>query len=226
MTEFPPESERQTMRTSDQDRERAADILRQAAGDGRLSMTELDERLDAVYAAKTYADLEPVIRDLPHTGIATARPASPAPADRFGGQPTSSSAIAIMGGFTRKGEWVVPADFTAVALMAGGEIDLREARFSQPAVTIHAVAIMGGISIIVPLDADVQVSGIGVMGAFEHSSTGPGNPGGPTIRVNGLAFWGAVEVKRKAPKGQRRRNVKAGSSAVELGQGPAGEDRA
>jgi Domain of unknown function (DUF1707) len=225
MTELSPDSGRPSMRASDQDRERAAEILREAAGDGRLSMTELDERLDAVYAAKTYADIEPIIHDLPHGGAVAAKPASTV--DRFGGQPTSSSAVAIMGGFSRKGAWVVPANFTAAAFMAGGELDLREARFSEPTVSIHAIAIMAGISIIVPLDADVQVSGIGVMGAFEHASSGPGQPGGPKIRVNGFAFWGAVEVKRKAPKGaKKRRDVRGGPRSPELEPGPADEEHA
>jgi hypothetical protein len=105
-----------------------------------------------------------------------------------------------MGGFSRKGQWVVPAQFTAVAVMGGGEIDLREARFAEPVATIHAYAIMGGIAIIVPEDVEVQVTGVGLMGAFEHGSTGPGQPGGPKLIVNGLAFWGGVEVKRKRPK--------------------------
>ena len=155
--------------------DRTAEILREAAGEGRLGMDELDDRLNAVYAAKTYADLEPVIRDLPHSETAPISapvlPAADSEADRFGGEPTSSGAVAIMGGFTRKGAWVVPATFTAVAIIAGGEIDLRDARFAERVVTIHAVTIMGGIGIIVPDDAEVHVTGIGVMGAFEHGPT-------------------------------------------------------
>lgn len=208
MTQPPGDSDRSSMRASDQDRERTAEILREAAGDGRLSMSELDDRLEATYAAKTYAELEPVVRDLPHPGTAPNGPAvqaSTSEPGRFGGQPTSSSAICIMGGFSRKGDWVVPADFTAVAIMGGGELDLREARFSQQAVNIHAVTIMGGIAIIVPEDAEVHVTGIGVMGAFEHGPAGAGKPGGPKIRINGLAFWGAVDVKRKPPKGAGKR---------------------
>jgi hypothetical protein len=192
------------LRASDRDRDRTAEILREAAGEGRLGMDELDDRLNAVYAAKTYADLEPVIRDLPHSETAPIpAPVVPAvgnAADRFGGEPTSSGAVAIMGGFTRKGAWVVPATFTAVAIMAGGEIDLRDARFAEPVVNIHAVAIMAGIGIIVPDDAEVHVTGIGVMGAFEHGPTGAGPPGAPKIIINGLAFWGAVDVKRKPRK--------------------------
>jgi uncharacterized protein DUF1707/cell wall-active antibiotic response 4TMS protein YvqF len=188
------------MRASDADRESVANVLREAAGDGRLTMDELDERLDAVYAAKTYAELEPITQDLPETGAAYAPAPSPAatrdPA-RFGGEPTSQGAVAILGGFTRKGEWVVPKEFTAFMFMGGGEIDLREARFSEREVTIHIVAIMGGCEVIVPEDATVYVTGIGVLGAFEHSDAGPGSPDGPVIKINGVAFMGGVDVKRK-----------------------------
>jgi hypothetical protein len=193
-----------TLRASDSDRERAAEILRDAAGEGRLGLDELDERLTAVYAAKTYAELEPVLSDLPHAAAAQAQ--APAPlssaADR-----SSSTAVAVMGGFSRKGAWVVPATFTAVAVMGGGEIDLREARFTEGTVTIHAYAIMGGIDITVPEDAEVEVGGIGVMGAFDHRASGTGQQGGPRIIVNGLAFWGAVDVKRRPPR-RRRKELK------------------
>jgi hypothetical protein len=205
MTSIPPGSDRKSLRASDQDRERAAEILRDAAGEGRLGMDELDERLAAVYAAKTYAELEPVLEDLPQARTEpVAAPAGRA-VQRIGGQPTSSAAIAVMGGFSRKGAWVVPAQFTAVAVMGGGDIDLREARFAERVVTIHAYAIMGGIAITVPDDVEVQVTGVGLMGAFEHGPAGTGKPGGPKVIVNGLAFWGAVDVKRKPPKRKRTR---------------------
>jgi len=189
------------MRASDADRERIANVLREAAGDGRLTMDELDERLDAVYAAKTYAELEPITHDLPAAGSTAPvpAPASAAPGDpaRFGGEPTSHGAVAILGGFTRRGDWTVPKEFTAFMFMGGGEIDLREARFAEREVSIHIVAIMGGCEVIVPEDATVRVTGVGVMGAFEHSGAGTGSPEGPVITVNGVAFMGGVDVKRK-----------------------------
>ncbi|MCL2584314.1 MAG: DUF1707 domain-containing protein [Streptosporangiales bacterium] len=191
------------LRASDADRERVAEILRDAAGEGRLTLEELDERLEAVYAAKTYADLEPVTRDLPTPGNLPKPASSRAPApvhhdpERFGGEPGLSSAIAIMGGATRKGDWVVPRQFTAFAIMGGIEIDMRDARFSEPTVTIHAVTIMGGIEVTVPEDATVRVTGIGVMGGFDHAASGTGSPGGPTIIIDGLALMGGVDIKRK-----------------------------
>ncbi len=197
VTESPADSGPKGLRASDSDRDRIAEILRDAAGEGRLGMDELDDRLSAVYAAKTFGELEPIVQDLPSGRSA---PAAEPANYQFGGTPGSASAIAVMGGFCRKGEWVVPPSFTALTIMGGGEIDLREARFAERETTIHATAIMGGIAIIVPEDADVRVNGIGLMGAFEHGATGVGKPGAPTIHINGLAFWGAVDVKRKRQK--------------------------
>jgi hypothetical protein len=53
------------LRIGDADRERVADRLRQAAGEGRLSPEELDERLGAAFAARTAGELEPLVADLP-----------------------------------------------------------------------------------------------------------------------------------------------------------------
>ena len=200
MSSSPAVPEPRNLRASDADRERVANVLREAAGDGRLTMDELDQRLDAVYAAKTYAELEPITHDLPDSGSAYVPATAPAAAGdpaRFGGRATSSGAFAIMGGFTRKGHWTVPKDFTAFMLMGGGEIDLREARFAEREVSIHIVAIMGGCEIIVPEDATVRVTGVGIMGAFDHSTTGSGSPDGPVITINGVAIMGGVDVKRK-----------------------------
>jgi hypothetical protein len=201
-----PGNDPANLRASDQDRERVASILRDAAGEGRLDMTELDERLDAVYTAKTYAELEPITRDLPQSGSVAAVPRAATDPARYGGRPSSSSAFAMMGGFSRKGNWVVPPTFTAVAIMGGGCIDMRDARFAERTVTIHAVAFMGGIEIIVPEDSQVDVTGFGFMGAFDHSAHGAGQPDGPVIKINGLAFMGGVEVKRRPPRAASKRD--------------------
>jgi hypothetical protein len=188
------------LRASDADRERVAEILRTAATEGRLNLDELDERLGAVYAAKTYADLVPLTRDLPFA--ATALPASMAPSDRIGGEPTSHGGVAIMGGFARKGRWVAPPLFTGLAFMGGGEVDLREARFAQHEVELRLFAVMGGIDVTVPEDAEVIINGVGVMGGFDDRAAGPGRPGAPRIRITGLAFWGGISVRRLPPQAE------------------------
>jgi len=208
VTDLPDGKDPRELRASDHDRDRVSEVLRQAAGDGRLTLDELEERLTAVYAAKTYGELEPITRDLPSGGPSAAAPVMspqvPA-AGRVGGRPTSSVAIGIMGGFSRKGTWVAPRAFTAVAFWGGGEIDLREARFAEPEVTIRVFAVMGGVSVIVPEHAEVVVRGIGIMGGFDDRASGTGAPGAPRIVITGLAFWGGVGVERKPTRSELKR---------------------
>lgn len=197
------------MRASDAERERIAEVLREAVAEGRLDMEEFEERLSAAYEARTHGQLEPLVRDLPVPGGAAPAPPTPADrtgwAERIGGTPTSKWAVAIMGGFQRKGTWTVPRVFTAFAVMGGGEIDLREARFEGRDVVIRCFALMGGVQIIVPPDLETHVSGIGLMGGFDHTGSADGDPTGPRVTVTGLALCGGVGVERKLRKEEHRR---------------------
>lgn len=212
---LPEPADRARLRVSDADRERAADVLRQAAGDGRITFTELDERIELAYAARTYADLDTVTADLPGPAMSP-HPPAPAgsfPADRIGGTAGASFSVAIMSGANRTGGWVVPPRYTALAIMGGVELDLRQARFSEPEVTIQAIAVMGGVSIIVGDDIDLDVSGFGFMGGFDHRAGGPGTPGAPRVRVTGFALMGGVDVRRKPP-GERLAGPAPGPQAL------------
>lgn len=216
MSDERPEKPLPELRASDADRDRVVERLRDAVAEGRLDMEEFEERLEAAYKSRTYAELEPLTRDLPPAGHTP--PAVPSSSGisspfaspfssptswpaRIGGAGTSTTAVAVMSGFQRKGHWTVPARFQAVAFWGGGEIDLREANFAEREVVINCVAVMGGIQITVPPGVAVDVRGIGVMGAFDQrDGTGPTEPGAPRVIVTGFAFWGGVEVKVKPPK--------------------------
>ncbi|MER6591787.1 DUF1707 domain-containing protein [Micromonospora purpureochromogenes] len=189
------------IRTSDADRERVAAVLREAAAEGRLDLGELDERLGRVYAARTYAELEPLTHDLPAVGSSLFPPPSPA---YVAGAPVSRSGFALAGKFERSGPWSVGPEFTCLAFWGGGLVDLRDAIFTVGAVRIKAYALMGGLEIWVPEQASVHVTGVGVMGGFDHRATGPGAPGAPTVTVGGFALWGGVAIKRKPSERELR----------------------
>ncbi|WP_199549539.1 DUF1707 domain-containing protein [Streptomyces sp. N35] len=202
------------LRASDADRERVAEVLRDALAEGRLDMEEFEERLDSVYKARTYGDLEPLTRDLPGAGQAVApvpfAPAQPAggpdwPA-RIGGEATSRGGVAIMAGFQRKGMWTAPRRFNCFAFWGGGEIDLREASFEEREITVNCVAIMGGMNVIVPPGVEVVVRGFGIMGGFDHREEGvPGDPGAPRVVLTGFALMGGVGVERKVTRAEKQR---------------------
>ena len=217
MTEYPQESfDPGKLRASDADREGVARVLQNAMAEGRLTATELQERLDTVYRAKTLSELEPVTWDLPgHQDLVPKVPTTPQRLTKAPPAAPSSSAAARIGGIpdvdrcrrdhvgpTRKGPWVVPRQFTALAIMGGVDIDLTQAGFAEADVTITAVAIMGGIDITVPDDITVIVSGIGFMGAFEDTAHVQGPPGAPIVRINGIALMAGVEVHRPKNKGK------------------------
>lgn len=209
------------MRASDADRDAIAERLRDGFAEGRLTTEEFEERLEAAYASRTRSELVPLVRDLPQPGEDAALSVPGADeggpslrkrwADRYGATATSRSGIAIMGGFARKGSWVMPRLFRCIAFWGGGEIDLREARFEDRDVVIKVTAIMGGIDITVPHDAEVEVNGIGIMGDFDQSASGAGVSGAPRIVISGLAFWAGVDVKRKPPAGDDGKKLRGGS---------------
>jgi hypothetical protein len=71
------------MRAGDSDRQAVADQLKSALDEGRLDLGEYDERLQRTYAAKTYADLDGLLDDLPGT----------VPVQRAQVQPAQSAAV-------------------------------------------------------------------------------------------------------------------------------------
>jgi DUF1707 SHOCT-like domain len=60
------------LRVSDAERAAVADRLAQHYGDGRLDQAELDDRLGRAMSAKTRADLDGLLADLPEAGPALA----------------------------------------------------------------------------------------------------------------------------------------------------------
>lgn len=199
VSEPPVPADPRQLRAADSDRDRTAEVLRQAAAEGRISFEELDERISLAYAARTFADLQALTSDLPGPAVAAPAPVSRRiqPPDLAAGTPVPKFSVAIMSGAKRAGPWLVPPTYTAVAVMGGVELDLRYATFGAPEVTIQAFCLMGGVSITVPEDVAVDVSGIGIMGGFDHQASGPGVPGAPAVRVVGFALMGGVEVKRR-----------------------------
>jgi hypothetical protein len=54
---------------SDNERESVVDVLRDAYTEGRLTLEEFEQRTEAAYAARTWADLRELTEDLPHEPI-------------------------------------------------------------------------------------------------------------------------------------------------------------
>lgn len=199
------------LRVSDADRHRVAELLREAAGEGRLDLDELDERLAAAYAAKTYADLVPITADLPahpHAGPPAGPVRSGLPATV-----THDSSLAIMSETKRVGPWLVPAEHRAAAFMGGVKLDLREATFAAPETVIVANAVMGAVDVVVDPYTHVVVEGVGIMGEFSQARDkvpAQITPDSPVVRVKGFALMAGVTVVRKAVPGSGPRRLLGG----------------
>ncbi|MFF0437635.1 DUF1707 domain-containing protein [Streptomyces sp. NPDC004327] len=185
------------MRASDADRDRIADILRDAMAEGRLTAEEHSERIDAVYRAKTVGELEPLVRDLPATGH---RP-QPLPAyGEDGIEGPADNLVAVFSASTRRGRWRVGRRTNAFSLFGSIEIDLTEAIFAQRLTTINATSIFGNVEVRVPENVTLRGSGTGVFGNFEVVTVEGADPQAPVIVVNGWSVFGNVEAKPKRGK--------------------------
>lgn len=85
-----------SLRAADSDREAVADILREQHLAGRLDSDELQERIDRCYSAKTYADLDAVVADLPHEQPQPSRVRGPWPWPRLAFAPLLLIAIVAL----------------------------------------------------------------------------------------------------------------------------------
>ena len=177
------------LRASDADRERVAEILRDAVAEGRLDMEEFEERLEATYKARTYGELEPITaRSAGRAGatISVAVSLRKEPRRAATGPGGSSAATGRSTVGRRRhgrlpaqgaaGRW--PRRFTASRSWGGGEIDLREADFADREVEISCCRDHGRRATSWCRRASrSRCAGFGIMGGFDHSRTGvPATP--------------------------------------------------
>ncbi|AWK11195.1 DUF1707 domain-containing protein [Streptomyces spongiicola] len=187
------------VRASDADRDRTADILREALAEGRLDAEEHAERIDAVYRAKTVGELEPIVRDLPAGGSPRSESASYAHGSDAAAGP-AENLVAVFSSSTRKGRWRVGARTQAFSLFGNIEIDLTEAMFGQRLSVINATSIFGNVEVRVPENISLRGSGTGVFGSFEVVTLEAADPEAPVVVVNGYSVFGNVEAKPKRGK--------------------------
>ncbi|MFD9225717.1 DUF1707 domain-containing protein [Streptomyces sp. NPDC060064] len=185
------------IRASDADRDRIADILRDALAEGRLDAEEHSERIDAVYRAKTVGELEPLVRDLPAARTGTRGDAMSyayGPEEPVG---PAENLIAVFSSSTRKGRWRVGRRTNAFSLFGNIEIDLTEALFEQRLTVINATSIFGNVEVRVPENISLRGSGTGFFGNFDVLTLEAADPEAPVVVVNGYSVFGNVEARPK-----------------------------
>ena len=179
--------------TEDQ-RERVTAELCEHFSAGNLELDLLEFRLAAVDVAKTETELLDLVKDLPE--LAAVAPAVVEPPKRRGW------ALALLGGNSRKGEWAPPRQLNAIALMGGVELDFRDARLAPGETHVTAVALMGGVNIVVPPGLSVTVRGLGLLGGVDQVEqlSGERRPNMPQLIVTAFACMGGVGIETRASK--------------------------
>jgi hypothetical protein len=192
------------LRASDADRDTAAAVINNALAEGRLTAEEHSDRLDTIYAARTHAELVPVLADLPGQR-AGALPATP-PDYRPARTGVGSRIVAIFSGATRKGTWHPDPEMTVLAVLGGVELDFRDAVLPGREIVLHATAVLGGVEITIPPEMRVVDNGIAILGGREIAGNAAeaASADAPVLRIDGTCVLGGIEVKRKARKSLKR----------------------
>ncbi len=186
---------------TDAQREAVAQALSAHFANDRLTIDTLDARMALVYEATSLVELERALAGLDLTVRPDTDPGLPALIAAPETVPHRSVAMAVLGGFDTKGSWVVPRQLQVVAVLGGGALDMREARFSAGITEINVAAVLGGVEIIVPPGVRVEVLGSAVLGGFALSGVDESafSPQAPVLRIRGIAVMGGVDVKVRGP---------------------------
>jgi hypothetical protein len=177
------------LRASYADRDRVAEQLRIAAGDGRLTAEELDHRLERALTARTYAELTALTRDLPAaTGLAS-------PPRELVRIDTGS------GHAERSGRWVVPRRIEVRVRSGSARLDFTEAIITQPSVEIDAEVRSGTLVLITKPGITVDLNDVALRSGSVKDRTqwSPDAPAVLHVRVSGQVGSGSLTVRPPRP---------------------------
>lgn len=191
------------------EREDVIEKLRIAAGDGRLTVEELTERIEKASRAKTYADLDPLVEDLP----------VPPPSSALGGGPdavarTTSGAVVPAGNGPgweiadpllvragweddrRRGRWRVPAFIRVESTGATVELNFLEVEEAPETIQIDLAGMMGTCLVVIPDGWGVDISAVyGSWGTRRSAVDQVPRPGLPLITLRGSLGMSTLNVR-------------------------------
>jgi Domain of unknown function (DUF1707)/Cell wall-active antibiotics response 4TMS YvqF len=172
------------MLASDAERDDVVLHLREAVGEGRLTLEEFSDRVDLVHASRTHGELEVITRDLP----ALVGPSVPAPA--------AQQHRAVCSHLVRQGPWALPASSSWRSVFGTIDLDLRQARLSGNETTMAIYNLFGTVTVIVPRGVEVVISGGGLFASqkVESPEHAPG-PGAPRLLIECHGPGGTLHVR-------------------------------
>jgi Domain of unknown function (DUF1707) len=208
MAQDPPRSGAGSIRIGDRERDAVATVLQQAAADGRLSMAELDDRLDAALQAKTRGDLDPLVADL----------SVELPSQQSGGQSQAQrpraagysreDPLRLDGGMSsdkRRGVWTMPPFIQINQGVGSVKLNCLEATPAAQLIEIQVVGGAGSIVLVLPdgwaVDADRLSKSWGSKKVRVPRDPAPGKP---LLVIYGSLGMGSLKVRPPNKLDQRR----------------------
>jgi hypothetical protein len=188
-------NESSALLASDAERERVANLLGEAAGEGRLTLAEFSDRAGRAYASRTRGELEPLLADLP-AGIGSVAPTT-VPAVRL---PVVGNAVAVqqvtpIGAIKRSGRWRLDRDTSLKVTVGPVKLDLRGAEIAAQDVNLHVETVLGAVKVWIPTGVRVLVDGTTSIGTRTIEEDTPRGPG-PVLRLHIDTTIGSVKVYR------------------------------
>jgi hypothetical protein len=181
MAPRPPE-----LRMSDADRERVANRLRAAFGEGRLSSEEFDERLTNVLAARTFGEVQPLIADLPGGPVSVSAP-------------EHAELRATATPLKRGGAWVVARQLTVRTMAGPVKLDFTDALIGHRVVEIELSVSFGQTTLVLPPGASVDIENVELVASPARVRDVPTAAGGagPHFVVRGKQMGGRLLVRHR-----------------------------
>ncbi|MEU4689552.1 DUF1707 domain-containing protein [Actinoplanes sp. NPDC023714] len=174
---------------SDGDRERVAELLQRACGEGRLTLEEFSVRVGAVWAAEDEGALLRATDGL-------------APTPVVGSSHTVDQVVTVFSQSRRRGRWRLRGrGLRTFTVFGSTEFDLRHVLSGEDVIEISGACVFGEFKVIVPEGVEVDMTGPNVFSNQEFRlAPVPRVPGTPEVRVRVTTWFSNVEVKSARPE--------------------------
>jgi hypothetical protein len=183
------------LRASHQDRDRIVEMLRVAAGDGRLTAEELDQRLESALTARTYGELALLVADLPDAHGSAAAPVPVAVS-----KPKDLVRIDCRSGDAKRdGHWIVPQRIEVRVTSGSVKLDFTEAVVTAPLLHIDAEVRSGNLTLVTKPGIVVDTDDVSVRSGNVRVNAPWGHDGPEILRIEISGKVGSGNIKARPP---------------------------
>lgn len=202
-------------------------MLRNAAGEGRLTADELSERLERLPSTRTYGDLDELVADLPVPVPSQELTATRSPMGPTRSGPVTDQPLRLDGGLSsdgRQGVWTLPRVIELYGTMGSIKMDCLEAVCPHPEVAIRVSGGAGTIVVVVPEGWAARVDEVRKSwGTIRCKVPDVAHPGAPLLVFEGSMGMGTLvirnpnwwDLRRQARHQRRQRKLELESGWTE-----------